>query len=425
MLTLAAHVAPPAAAAPAQSLAAFILANIESILQGCEAVAGSLLPAVALSRQPLREHARDILLAVAAEIEGLPSPRSGAENSKVRSADSARGLGLAGEQHAVPRAADPLNCEELIAAYRAVRGSVLRRWAAHNPDGAGRPAEIALFNEAIDEALAASVRIGSNEQDEARTVALGVLAHDLRNPMHVALLGASYILLDPTANVKCIQSAARIKTSLLRCDLLVSDLIDYACFNLGQRMPMNARDCTMQSLCAATVDEVEAANPGRFIDQRYVGELSGCWDPARITQLVGNLLGNALKHGDEHTPVRLTATGAGDTVTVKIHNQGAPIPADLHATLFDPLYLRGDASGRVPQGSSGLGLGLGLYICREIALAHGGDVAVTSSSACGTSFTVTLPRKSRLAASRLQSSRAGGAGGTPLPASAAYSLSRL
>ena len=423
MLTLAAHEALPAAAGPAQSLAAFILANIGPILQDWEAVAGARSPAVALGRQPSREHARDILLAVAADIAGLPVPRPWAEKSKDPPADSAHVLRRAAEQHAVPRVADPLSCEELIAEYRAVRASVLRRWAAHNPDGAGRPAEIALFNEAIDEALAASVRICSNKQDEARTVALGVLAHDLRNPMHVALLGASYILLDPTANVKCIQSAARIKTSLLRCDLLVSDLIDYACFNLGQRMPMNDRDCQMQGLCAATIDEVEAANPGRVIEQRYVGELNGCWDPARIAQLVGNLLGNALKHGDERTPVRLTATGVGDTVTVEIHNQGSPIPADLRATLFDPLYLRGGASGRVPQGSSGLGLGL--YICREIALAHGGDVAVASDAACGTSFTVTLPRKSRQSTRCLQPSPAGGASGTPSPSSAAYALGRL
>jgi signal transduction histidine kinase len=128
-----------------------------------------------------------------------------------------------------------------------------------------------------------------------------------------------------------------------------------------------------------------------LITQSYTGNLNGTWDGARIAQLLGNLLTNALKHGHGHTPVVVTASGAIDTVSVEIHNDGPAIPVAARASLFDPLHLKGGPPGHLPDGSSGLGLGL--YICREISLAHGGDIEVTSDPESGTSFKLTLPRE--------------------------------
>jgi len=378
-------------AAPSSSLADFILGNMDLILNDWEEFAQSLFPAAALSKRTLQDHAKDILQAVAADVARPQSSQVQEDKAKGSAADRSSALNAAAEKHALARASEQFDWEQLIAEFRAVRASVLRRWAGENPNAAGSPEEITRFNESIDEALAASVHYYSQKHDEARAVIIGVLAHDLRNPLHAALMGASYIIQHSSASPKCIQSAARIKVSIRRCDQLVSDLLDYARSAVGHGLPMNPQGANLRGLCAAAVDEVESVNPGRSITQRYSGDLNGTWDSARIAQLLGNLLTNALKHGLADTPVVLTASGAKSTISIDIHNDGQSIPIAALASLFEPLHVKGGAAGQLPDGSSGLGLGL--YICRQIALAHGGHIEVTSSPESGTSFTVTLPRE--------------------------------
>jgi len=382
---------PEGSASP--SLADFILTNMDLILEDWEEFAQSLFPAAALSKRTLQDHAKEILQAVAADIARPRSSQVREEKSKELTPQDSSALNAAGEKHAQARASEQFDWAQLIAEFRAVRASVLRRWVRQKPHGAGSPEEITRFNESIDEALAASALYYSQKHDEARTVIIGVLAHDLRNPLHAALMGASYIIQQTSADSKCIQSAARIKSSIRRCDQLVSDLLDYARSVLLGGLPISLEDANMRVLCAATIEEVEAANPGRSITQSYTGNMNGTWDSARIAQLLGNLLINALKHGHSHTPVVLTAAGAIDTISVEIHNDGPCIPAAARASLFDPLHLKGGPPAHLPDGSSGLGLGL--YICREISLAHGGDIEVTSNPQFGTSFKVTLPLENR------------------------------
>ncbi len=379
--------------AMASSLADFILANMDLILQDWEAFAQSLFPAAALSKRTLQDHAKEILQAVAADMSRPQSPEAREEKSKELAPPKSSALNAAAEKHAQARAAEQFDWAQLIAEFRAVRASVSRRWLRAKTDRAVSLEEITRFNEAIDEALAASALHYSQKHDETRTVIIGVLAHDLRNPLHAALMGATYLIRHATSDPKYIQSAARIKSSIRRCDQLVSDLLDYARSALGRGLPITVEDANMRVLCAASIEELEAANPGRLITQSYSGNLNGTWDSARIAQLLGNLLSNALKHGHGHTPVGLRASGEVDTISVEIHNDGPAIPAGARASLFDPLHLKGGPPGHLPEGSSGLGLGL--YICREIALAHGGDIEVASNPQSGTSFKVTLPRETR------------------------------
>lgn len=384
---------PPNDSRGPQTLADVIRADLPSILQEWEAFAKSLFAGRSMSKTALQDHARDILEAVAADMQQPQSAQTQKDKSKGMTPHNSPALKLAGEQHAVQRAAADFSLVDLVAEYRALRSSVLRRWAERKEGRVGLPDEITRFNEAIDEALAASIHCYAQKNDDAQTVILGVLAHDLRNPLHVALLSATYIIQDPTANVKCIQSAARIKSSIVRSNQLVSDLIDYACFKLGQGMPMTPRAGNLQSLCSNAVEEVEAAHPGRCVTQAYSGEMNGAWDSERIGQLLCNLLINALKHGPPDGEVLLTSTGTKDTVVIGVHNDGPPIPDSAQDALFVPLYLKGGLSKRLPDGSSGLGLGL--YICREIANAHGGSLDMVSTAQAGTTFTLTLPRVSR------------------------------
>lgn len=105
--------------------------------------------------------------------------------------------------------------------------------------------------------------------------------------------------------------------------------------------------------------------------------------------MLSNLLSNAVQHGSEE-PIHLTVRGAAASAVIEIHNQGEPIPAEAIATLFDPMVRLAREGHQRAHGS----VGLGLYICREIARAHGGAIHVSSSAGFGTTFTVDLPKYS-------------------------------
>lgn len=123
------------------------------------------------------------------------------------------------------------------------------------------------------------------------------------------------------------------------------------------------------------------------------GDLAGTWDAHRLRQLIANLLGNALQHGPPDGPVELAADGsAADAVVLTVHNAGEPIPADVLPTIFDPL-VRGPVT--IQQRRTPGSIGLGLYIVREIATAHGGTADITSTATAGTTATVRLPRHAR------------------------------
>jgi signal transduction histidine kinase len=132
--------------------------------------------------------------------------------------------------------------------------------------------------------------------------------------------------------------------------------------------------------------ELQTFHPDAHLEWRAEGDLSGEWDPDRLAQVVSNLIGNALQHGDG-TGVRLAATGATDEVALTVHNAGQAIPAEVQASMFEPLARY--APTEVGSTSS---IGLGLFIARAIVLAHGGSITVSSSHTGGTTFDVRLPR---------------------------------
>src|SRR5262249_22583963 len=126
---------------------------------------------------------------------------------------------------------------------------------------------------------------------------------------------------------------------------------------------------------------------GRVISLETFGDLSGQWDAARLGQVVSNLVGNAIAHGDERQPVELIATADEAAVTLDVVNRGPTIAAEELATLFEP-FVRGAGGDR---GRGRRGLGLGLYIATQIVSAHGGTLTARSLEGT-TTFTVKLPR---------------------------------
>jgi diguanylate cyclase (GGDEF)-like protein/PAS domain S-box-containing protein len=148
----------PSLRAAPRSLGFFILNNLEAILQDWEGYARSLAPTAASSQQTLGDHAKQLLQAIAADMSRPQSLQTQEDKSKGLAPDNSAALRSAGERHAIARFAEQFGLEQLIGEFRAVRGSVLRRWAAQKPRGVGRPEEMTRFNESIDEALAASAR---------------------------------------------------------------------------------------------------------------------------------------------------------------------------------------------------------------------------------------------------------------------------
>ena len=208
-------------------------------------------------------------------------------------------------------------------------------------------------------------RIADPEGD----VSIGLLAETLQ---HLQLEAPYGVFIEEIA-----------KTSR-RMASLVHDLLDFARRRLGTQMPLVRRNCDAGDICAQVVDEVARVHPGRVIRLSLAGSTKGNWDPGRLGQLVSNLVGNAICHGADPILVAIAATDAG--IRLDVENHGPEIPASDVADLFEA-FRRRPTEGR----PAGTGLGLGLYIVREIARAHGGTVTV-SSTPDATRFTVELPR---------------------------------
>ncbi|AKJ00919.1 sensory box histidine kinase [Archangium gephyra] len=135
------------------------------------------------------------------------------------------------------------------------------------------------------------------------------------------------------------------------------------------------------------MEELEAGHPERKLRLTAQGRFQGEWDPDRLAQAFGNLGKNALEYSPEDTAVDFVLREEEDTVSLEVHNEGPPIPAEALSSMFEPFQ-------RAVEHPASSGLGLGLFIVQQIVTAHGGTVEVRSSEAEGTSFTVRLPRRS-------------------------------
>jgi signal transduction histidine kinase len=258
---------------------------------------------------------------------------------------------------------------------------VLRIYA---DSGATDLAEVVRFNEAIDEALTASMDRFAVQTDQFRDQFIGVLSHDLRTPLGAITSGAAILAFPEDNPQRRSWVVTRIVNSAQRMERLVSDLLDVTRARLGGSIPLKRRPVDIRQVCEEAIVEIRVSQPHAVIRLEASGDLRGEWDPDRLGQVVSNLVGNAIQHG-AGTPVTLIARGEGHSVTLAVHNGGPPIPPDVLPFVFEPL-----ARGRGE--SAGHSIGFGLFIARAIVAAHGGDIRVTSSVDTGTTFTVAVPR---------------------------------
>jgi len=369
----------------------FIVTHMNAILDEWDSFARRISPvAKGLSAQRLRDHAREMLLEIAADMQ---TPQSSAEQ-QAKSEGQATGL-LHGdspaETHAVARIVDSFTLDEVVSEYRALRASVVRLWTREMGQADRRTLEeLIRFNESIDQALCESVTRYSTNVERARDLLLGVLAHDLRNPLGAIVQSAQYLLRTETLETAHTKATVRILNSGTRMRAMISDLLDFTRTRLGDHLPVTLKVMDLRDVCASIVEEIASGHPDRQLRFQSEGALTGNWDPDRIAQMLSNLIGNAVQHGDPNSPVEIRAFGTQSHVRVEIHNKGIPVPEHLRGTLFNPL-LRGAAAADPTSRTEG-SIGLGLYIAEQIAKAHAGTVVLAASDEDGTTFALELPR---------------------------------
>jgi signal transduction histidine kinase len=375
-------------------LADFILGNLEPILAEWEVFARSIWPGAKTNALALRDHAGDILRATALDMESAQSAKEQSAKSKGLGGDGDDSVRLNGasDVHAVARVVSGFNLMAVVAEYRALRASVIRLWSKHATETDLQSLEdLTRFNESIDQSLTQAIGSYTEHVDRSRQMFLAILGHDLRNPLNSMMMSAQALSLGGQLDRESSEMAAGIAASGDAMARMISDLLDFTGTGLGASMPVSPATMELGHLCREVFDEIHAAYPSRLLRFDAQANLTGEWDAARIRQLVSNLLGNAVQHGIENGPVDLVARGErADHVVLTVHNWGPPIPREALATIFDPLVC-----GRSPEAQKQRrpgSIGLGLYIAREVAVAHGGTIAVKSSQEEGTIFTVRLPR---------------------------------
>ncbi len=373
-------------------LADFILANREPILVEWEAFARTCRPAGGtMDVVALRDHASEMLTVIAADLSTAQDAHAQAAKSRGETPTEDPDAATAAGAHGAARAGSGFTIAQMIAEYRALRASVIRLWTQAQGQLASADVEdLMRFNEAIDQSLAESVDQFDANLEQAKETFLAILAHDLRTPLGAIYSSATVMLETGELEEPHRSLTVRIAGSARRTVGMVGDLLDFTRSRLGGGIPVVREEMSLGRVVRDAVDEIAAAHPRHRIQVDTRGEHRGRWDAARLSQAFGNLIGNAVQHGGEDTPVTVEIRGEEAHVTVAIHNRGATIPPDQLDGIFNPMKAAESPQRASAAGSTG-GLGLGLYIAERVVSAHGGRITVESSEARGTTFTVRLP----------------------------------
>ncbi len=211
---------------------------------------------------------------------------------------------------------------------------------------------------------------------------IGILGHDLRNPLMAIAMSASQLR---GLSGKESTIVTRIASSAARMSRMIDQLLDLTRARMGDSLPVQPRPgINLSDVVTSVVDELQTAHPEAHLKVELENDVQGNWDPDRISQVISNLVGNAILHGDGIVAVRVRRSNG--SATLEVHNGGAPIPVEVLPRIFEP-FRRAARDG----GTDAHGLGLGLFIAEQIVTAHGGSIEVRSRDGEGTLFAVGLP----------------------------------
>lgn len=368
-------------------LADFIRSNVENISIEWEKFAATLLPDEEFSASVLRDGIANILREIATDMDQLQSAveqQLKSEGGQENDPDNDN----AAETHALDRIRMGLSYSQLISEFRALRATVLRLW--DDTDGTFTQVDIydiTRFNEAIDQALTEAVARYFGKIEKSRELFLGILGHDLRTPLG-AITGLAQLMAMGKTPERTAEFANQIVISSKRMLQMINDLVELTRVRLGDGISADPQETDLSDLCRQAVAEIKAMHPKRSFNLHVPPSLPGKFDRSRMSQVLSNLLGNAVQHGSVDTPITVTAKQMDGSFNLTVHNEGPSVPPKLLPNLFDR-FTQGQAGMGDPK-SENTSLGLGLYIAKEIVTAHQGTISAHSTEADGTTFTVVI-----------------------------------
>ena len=372
-------------------LSRFIIENDQAILLDWVAFTRNQLPAAdTLDEAALLDYGKAILEELAINMRRPQGDRERQSKSEGNSTTASQSPIVPSRSHARQRERQGFEVEQMVAEYRALRATVLRLWSASSDDVQVEDLDdVTRFNEAVDQAMSESLAEFVQAVTRARDLFLTTLGHDLRGPLST-ISGCAQA--DLRAHPNNAKQAKVILRSVAQMKALLDDLVEYTWHRLGAGLAIDPVPLQLDQFARNTLDEIDVISPGRTIELVFEGSMLGEWDARRLHQALSNLVFNALKYGDPKTPIRVGLDGTStEEVVLTVQNSGRPIAPGSLLALFDPLVR---AHGEETGGNSevaGANLGLGLYVVREIARAHGGNVNVTSEESA-TRFELRLPR---------------------------------
>lgn len=375
-------------------LAAFIRESQADIIRDWTAFARTRSPASdRMSKLALQNHIVEVLDFITADLETSQTLSEQVDKSHGYGPPSDSLQKNAAETHAAMRLADGFTIEQMISEYRALRASVVRLWAVRNQMANFTDLEdLTRFNEAIDQAVTESVAYYTKTINDSRNLFLGVLGHDLRNPVGAAYMGgARWLVRSGLPDAQQARAAAEIVRVSDRAIHILNDLLVLARSSFGTELSVVREEMDLGELCHDLQREFRALQPDRKVEVTYLGETDCRLDRSRMGQVISNLISNALQYGDATTPVRVHVRGdEAERLTVSVQNFGRAISSERMSTIFQS-WMRGQTVESKDDG--GTHLGLGLYIAKLIVEAHGGTIHVTSNDTDGTTFNLSLPRR--------------------------------
>jgi sigma-B regulation protein RsbU (phosphoserine phosphatase) len=280
-----------------------------------------------------------------------------------------------------------VTAEGLLAVPLVVNGEVNGILAVALPEHAMAEDQEWLLSALADQTAVALEKTRLDERGRFRDRLIGIVSHDLRNPLNTVILGTSALLDSTTLDAYTTKTLTRILSAADRAARMISDLLDYTQAHLGDGIHVERSPNDLAVIARQVVDEVEIAHPAYELELVVSGDTRAALDADRMTQVLANLTSNAVSYSPPGTRIRVELRGEVSCVVVAVHNRGLPIPAERLADIFEPMTQVSPGSGRNQRS-----VGLGLYIVKNIVTSHHGTIDVTSSPDDGTTFTVQIPR---------------------------------
>jgi signal transduction histidine kinase len=344
-----------------------------------------------------------ILMRMAQEMDQERAPSQSSPKALLAQSRAGRGKWMgpisAAQGHGALRQKEGVEIAEVVQEFRMLRVGALSLWTKHveqemdRENCVGVIQQVSRFNEAVDQVVAESIEMFSENMSDARELFLASLVHDLRSPLCAISMTNSLLAKPDLAPEKRRMSSALVKRSVKEMEQMVGNILGYTRDKMGSGAKLAPQACDLGRLCREGVERAQASHPEVSFSIAAPEQMAGWGDGPKLAQALGNLLSNASQHGRQGTPIELAAWIGGTEAFIAVKNFGEPIPQESLRSIFDPMsqlpYVAcaGESSAEA-KGS----MGLGLYIVREIVQKHHGSVEVSSGEEC-TVFSMRLPLK--------------------------------